>query len=135
MAAGCDVNRRTTKTGETALHIAVKKKNSALVGKLLASGRVEYICNYAVSVNSALVGKLLASGRVEYICNYAVSVNSALVWKLLASGRVEYIHVCNYAVSAECVGRAFIAIHLECSTEISSSGIASCSEAIFQIMC
>ena len=109
MAAGCDVNRRTTKTGETALHIAVKKKNSALVGKLLASGRVEYICNYSVSVNSALVGKLLASGLVEYICNYSVS--------------------------AECVGRAFIAIHLECCTKISSSGIASCSGAAFQIMC
>ena len=133
MAAGCDVNRRTTKTGETALHIAVKKKNSALASSFPTSGRVEYICNYAVSVNSALVGKLLASGRVEYICNYSVSVNSALVGKLLASGLVEYI--CNYSVSAECVGRAFIAIHLECCTKISSSGIASCSGAAFQIMC
>ena len=49
--AGCDVNNRDSRTGESALHIAAKKGYHGIVERILACGRLDYESSYACLVS------------------------------------------------------------------------------------
>ena len=46
--AGCDVNLREFKSGDTALHVAVRKNYTVITQQLLATGNINLVYNYQV---------------------------------------------------------------------------------------
>ena len=76
LVAGCDVNLRAFKSGDTILHLAVRKNYSDLIEQLLAMGRVKHVYNYQgeLPLYDAVVDDKLDIVKLFALCNLDLDV-------------------------------------------------------------
>jgi hypothetical protein len=76
LKTGCNVNLREYKSGDTALHVAVRKNYNAIVEQLLATGKVENVYNYhgELAVYDAVLNQKLDTIRIFLYHNYDIDV-------------------------------------------------------------
>ena len=80
LAAGCDVNLRASKSGDTVMHMAVRKNYGIFIKRLLATGRVHHIYNYQgeLPIYNAVVNDKLDILKLFILYNLDLDVPAKL---------------------------------------------------------
>lgn len=76
LQAGCDVNLRENRGGDTALHVSVRKNYSVITEQLLSTGKVKHVYNYQgeLAILDAVVNQKLDTVRLFLQYNYDLDV-------------------------------------------------------------
>ena len=80
LQANCDVNLREFKTGDTALHVAVRKNYTVIVEQLLRTGKLRHMYNYAgeSAPFDAVLNQKIDTIRLFLFYNYDLDVPGKL---------------------------------------------------------
>ena len=80
LQANCDVNLRGYKSGDTALHIAVRKNYSIIMEQLFCTGKVRHVYNYQgeLAVYDAVANQKLDTLKLFLFYNYDLDIPAKL---------------------------------------------------------
>ncbi len=78
--AFCDINLREYKSGDTALHVAVRKNYSVIIEQLLCTGKVKHVYNYhgELAIFDAVANQKMDTIRLFLIYNYDIDIPAKL---------------------------------------------------------
>ena len=78
--AYCDINLREYKSGDTALHVAVRKNYTVIIEQLLSTGKVKHVYNYhgELAIFDAVANQKMDTMKLFLIYNYDIDIPAKL---------------------------------------------------------
>ncbi len=78
--AYCDINLREYKSGDTALHVAVRKNYSVIIEQLLTTGKVKHVYNYhgELAIFDAVANQKMDTMKLFLLYNYDIDIPAKL---------------------------------------------------------